>query len=83
MAYRIILSLTLYPFWKTSTTSTAATTTFTNDIDETYIEVKEGLSADSQVILTWSNEIYNGADVRTVEEAEGSAADGAEEAQSK
>ena len=51
--------------------------------DESYIEVKEGLSADSQVILTWSNEIYNGADVRTVEEAEGSAADGAEEAQSK
>jgi len=51
--------------------------------DETYIEVKEGLSSDSQVILTWSNEIYNGADVRTVEEAEGSAADGAEEAQSK
>ena len=51
--------------------------------DESFIEVKEGLSADSQVILTWSNEIYNGADVRTVEEAEGSAADGAEEAQSK
>ena len=38
--------------------------------DESYIEVKEGLSADDQVILTWSNEIYNGAVVRTVEEAE-------------
>jgi hypothetical protein len=29
----------VHPFWKTSTTSTAATTTFTNDIDETYVEV--------------------------------------------
>jgi hypothetical protein len=29
----------VHPFWKTSAPSTAATTTFTNDIDETYVEV--------------------------------------------
>ena len=42
--------------------------------DETYMEVTEGLADTDQVIVTWSNEIYNGAEVRTVEEAQAAAA---------
>ena len=61
--------------------------------DSEWIEVKEGLSAGDRLILTWSNEIYSGAEVQTVEEAEaaagaagqegGSGEAASEEAQSK
>jgi len=35
--------------------------------DETSMQVTSGITAEDRVITTWSNEIYNGVEVRTAE----------------
>ena len=45
--------------------------------DSDYIEIKEGLNTSDKVISTWSNELYDGAEVMLSEKegAESSTAD--------